>query len=166
MIEVHLTGPEEDIRRLAFLGNEYQSRFRFSNIPRQDAVCVTVTGLCNTTPFLASIVNGVFVFTHLSEEICGYTGIDRDMYLLICCLLGLVQWRVLQLNPLMVWEDFVVCETPPLCLYAERNAMEDYALAFERPFVCTPCLEFLRCLGAEPETLALQEVLERVSLPG
>ena len=165
MIEVYLTGPEEDIRRLAFLGNQYQSRFRFSNVSRRDAACVTVTGLCNTTPFLASNVHGVFIFTYQSEEICRYVGIERDVYLLICCLLGLAQWRVLQLNPLMVWEDFIVCETPPRCLYAARTTMEEYALAFERPFICAPCLEFFRCLGAEPETLALQEVLGRLSLP-
>ena len=163
MIDVHLTGSEEDIRRLAFLGNQYQSRFRFSDISRRDAACVTVTGMCNTTPFLASNVHGVFIFTHQSEEISRYAGIDRDVYLLICCVLGLIQWRVLQLNPLMVSEDFVVCEEPPLCLYAARSSLRDYALAFERPFVCTSCLEFFRCLGAEPETLALQEVLSLAS---
>jgi hypothetical protein len=162
MIDVFVSGPPEEVG-LLLLGNGRQDRFRFLETPAPDAVKLTISPDPSACPFSVSRNQGVMTYTFQSDVICGYVQTSKDVYLLICSILGLIQWRVLSLNPLLIGEDFIVDEDPPGCLYAKRATIQEYALAFERPYVCYPCLEFFRCLGAERETLTLQEILNGVT---
>ena len=164
MMDVYISGPPEDVRLLAEC-NGWQKRFRFRDAPVTGAVRLAVADVEARRPFSVSRGDGILISTHESDGICRYAGIGKDFYLAVCSLLGLVQWRALVLNELLIWEDFFVHEEPPGCLYAARDTIQEYALAFECPHVCDACLEFFRCLGAEPEVMALQEVLNGAMLP-
>lgn len=163
MIDVFVRGPDEETTQLIQLARDVQTWFRFSREPTSRAVPLTLCARPSDMPFSVSRDNGVAVCTYHSEDIAQYAEMGRDLYLLICAMLGLVQWRALSLNELLLWEDFFVHEEPPGCLYARRGALHEYALAFERPYVCAACLEFFRCLGAESETVALLEVLDSLA---
>ncbi len=160
MMDVRVSGPRADVVPLIQMANQVQTGFRFSNEHAPRAIPLSLIDLPNSAPFSVSRESGVMVFTHHSEDIAQYAEMSRSLYLVVCSILGLVQWRALALNELLMWEDFLVREDPPGCLYAHRESLHEYALAFERPYVCVPCLEFLRCLGAESETVALLEVLD------
>lgn len=160
MIDAYLSGPGEEALQLEALGNKLQERFRFIVQPRPGAAPVQ---LRQSLPGLLHVSRhqGVLVSLDQSEGISLYAGIPRQLYVLSCVMLGLLYWRVLVLNPLLVWEDMFVREAPE-CLCAARATLQEYALAFERPWVCPSCLEFFRCVGVEPETAALQEVLSHL----
>ena len=173
MIEVYVCGSAEDVAQIQVLGNKIQGRFRFTAEHTPGAVPVRLretlrTGLISVArPAPADTADGasqggVFVSVDQSEGISQYARLPRPMYLLICVVLGLVYWRVLELNPLLIWEDLFVREDPE-CLCAARKTVQEYALAFERPWICPGCLEFFRCTGVEPETAALQEVLSEAA---
>jgi len=158
MISVCVSGSNGEIQ-LVMRNNAWQQRFRFSDRMLPDSVHLTVADVPAERPFWVSRAEGVFVSTRESGNICRYAEIGKDFYLSLCSMLGLVQWRALLLNELLVWEDFFVQEEPHGCLYAARDTIQEYALAFEDPYVCDACAEFYRCLGAEPEIMALQDVL-------
>ena len=158
MIDVCLTGPAEDVAQLEALGNKIQGRFRFSVEPKPGAARVQLRRTLRGGLLSVTRPEGVVVSLDQSEGISVYAGIPRSLYVLICVVLGLVYWRVLELNPLLIWEDLFVREAPE-CLCASRATVQEYALAFEHPWICPACLEFLRCTGVEPETAALQDVL-------
>ncbi|GMV91034.1 MAG: hypothetical protein AMXMBFR82_08120 [Candidatus Hydrogenedentota bacterium] len=102
---------------------------------------------------------GVLVSTYQSDGICRYAGMDRNDYFRLCALLGKIQWTVLQLNPLLVEEDFSHVSPSP-CVYAPRPFKQDFALTLENPQLCQGCIDFYRCLGAETEILALRMLLD------
>jgi len=158
MIDVYLSGPAEEVSQLELLGNKIQGRFLFSGEPKPGAAPVQLRGTLRDGLLSVTRPGGVVVSLDQSEGISVYSGIPRSLYILICVVLGLVYWRVLELNPLLIWEDLFVRQDPE-CLCAARATVQEYALAFERPWICPACLEFLRCTGVEPETAALQDVL-------
>lgn len=104
---------------------------------------------------------GVLVSAYQSEGICRYAGMDRNEYFRLCALLGKIQWTALQLNPLLVEEDFSHVAPSP-CLFAPRPFKQDFALALDDPQVCQGCIDFYRCLGAETEILVLQALLDEL----
>jgi hypothetical protein len=158
MIDVYICSPSEEVAPIEALGNKMQGRFRFGREPKPGAVPVQLCETLQAGLLFVTRPDGVKVSVDQSEGISLYAGIPRPLYLLIAVLLGLVYWRILEINPLLIWEDLFVREDPE-CLCAARGTVQEYALAFERPWICPACLEFLRCTGAEPETHALQEVL-------
>lgn len=160
MIDVYLTGPEQETARVAVLGNKLQTRFRFSTEPAPATATVRMQQ-SQSDLLRVSREEGVLLSLDQSDDISQYARIPRTLYILSCVTLGLVYWRVLALNPLLVWEDLLVREDPD-CLCTARATLQEYALAFERPWVCPACLEFFRCLGVEPETAVLQEMLSHL----
>jgi len=90
------------------------------------------------------------VSTDQAKGIALFAGIAIENYVRVCAVLGLTQWRALELNPMLVVEDFVHTE-PGDCLFVRRAYKPDYAIALERPVICPGCIEFYRCLGAERE---------------
>lgn len=159
-MEVFVSGRATDVGLLV-RNSGRQRRFRFRDTDEPGAVRLRITDAPAERPFWASRTDGVGISTRESEGICRYAGIGRDFYLTVCALLGLVQWRTLALNELLIDEDFIAHEDTPGCLFATRGTFREFALAFDYPDVCDSCLGFYRCLGAEPEIMALQEVLER-----
>jgi len=158
MMDVCVSGLPRDIELLT-RSNGWQRRFRFSGQAVPGAIRLTVADAAADRPFSVSRADGVFISTYESDNICRYAEIGKGFYLAVCGMLGLVQWRALIMNELLVWEDFFVEEEPRGCLYAARDTIQEYALAFEEPYVCDACMEFFRCLGAEPEIMALQDIL-------
>lgn len=130
-----------------------QSRFRFAPSPQHD-VNLWVTDALALRPFRVEPPSDVVVSTWQQEGICLYAGVDPEVYVLTCGLLGLVQWRALYLNELLREED-LVHSGDHACLYSVRDSMEEYALLFDEPRVCPGCIAFYRCLGAEAEVEAL-----------
>ncbi len=104
-------------------------------------------------------VLGIQVFIDQAEGLCMYAGLSVASFYLLGTLLGLTQWRALMLNPLLVEEDFRHAR-PSKCLFAVQEEKCGYALVLEKPFICTGCIEFYCCLGAEKEILAVQRLLQ------
>jgi hypothetical protein len=165
MISVSVIGPSEEAVALAALGNAAQSRFQFVNQGAGDAPHLVITESESFMPFWVGRRKGVFLSTCQSEGIAQYAGLPKEAYLLVWGLLGLMHWRALTLNPELIWEDFLVEEVAPGCLCAHRGSLQEYALAFDNAYICKGCRDFFLCVGAEPETLALQEALERIVRP-
>lgn len=106
-------------------------------------------------------VLGVKVSTWQSGGLCLYSGIKLEMYLLLCSLLGLTQWRALARNTLLKIEDFGH-ERPSTCLFAPQDIKQDFAHLLERPHLCKGCWDFYYCLGVEYEMFALKHVVESI----
>lgn len=162
MIPVFVTGASQNTSGLIQLSQRVQKCFFFTRQPRSEAVRLQVTDSPGNDLFQADRATGVTISTWQSEGISRYAHLPCDAYLLVCSLLGLTQWRALTLNPLLVEEDFIH-GTPSTCLFSSRPFKQDYALLFEEPHVCSGCLAFLRCLGAEPEVEALLQALSLVN---
>jgi len=162
MTDAYLFGPHEDRAGVVQLAKRLQSVYRFVEFPTRDAVPVRLSASESEVLFRASREHGVSVSTWQAEGICLYAKVRLETYLLVCSLLGLLHWRALDLNPMLIWEDLLVHEEPPACLCAHRDTVQEYALAFENPYICKACREFFRCLGLEFESLAIQDVLDYV----
>ena len=101
---------------------------------------------------------GVSISTSQCADISAYAGLPRRVYLMTLAMLGLVQWRALQLNPLMLPEDFFHGDSCN-CLFQRRIFLEEYALVFEHPFTCAPCRNFYSALCPADEMRALERVV-------
>ena len=77
----------------------------------------------------------------------------------ICSLLGLVQYAALERNELLEPEDLQHAELRP-CLYSTLACKQEYALIFEAPAICHGCREFYHCLGVDIELAALEAALD------
>ena len=155
MINVRLVDAVPGMEELA---EKTQSRFHVSATADTCDCVLRVSTVPDVRFYRVKRARGVLVSTWQSEGICTYAGLPQAAYFLTAGMLGLVQWRTLQLNPLLVEEDFL---HPPdsNCLFATREYKEDYALPFARPHICRACLEFYRSLGTEPEVEALLRTL-------
>jgi len=165
MPKVGLKGSSKDVTLIVELGNQIQQYYRFVEGPVQEGVIVELSNWPSNTLFTVSRTTGISICTDQSTEIARYARIPRSLYLLTAIMLGLLHWRVLQLNTLLIWEDFLIREEQAGCLCARRSSLQEYALAFENPQICNTCLEFFRCLGAERETFILLHILQRFKDP-
>ena len=174
MIDVLTTGNDPHVRALAGAGALLQKRFRFiqgsveanyyarrpyldgSNHPR---LYLAESRSC--APFRVRKDRGAVVSTWAMDGLCRYAGVEASASMLMCSLLGLTQWRALQLNPLLEEYDFIHrCDCA--CLYRAIGQPEDFALLLEEPRLCGNCVEFYNCLGVEPEIEALEAVIKHV----
>ena len=117
--------------------------------------------------FEVSPASGVTISTDQADGIALFAGISTEQYLKGCAIAGLTQWRALDLNPMLVVEDFAHTE-PRDCIFVQRPSKAEYALAFESPSICFGCFEFYHCLGADREIAAARSFvrsLQRV-MPG
>lgn len=113
-------------------------------------------------PFRVYPDRGVVVSTWESAEVCQYTGIAIDSYLLIAGLLALSQWRVLWRNRLLQLDDL---HHPKgvRCVFAGPHSVQEFALLLDPPVICPGCVDFYHCLGADSELVALRNVIADVS---
>jgi len=162
MFDVLVTGPESDVRTVVRMANELQPRYLFHERHASPAVVMRYSRAPVADLVTASRTLGIRVCIDQSEGICGYAGIPRPLYLITTGFLGLLYWRALELNPLLIWEDFKVKEDTPGCLCARRDRLCEYAIALETPTFCRGCLQFFRCLGTEAEVLILQSLLRQI----
>ena len=100
------------------------------------------------------------VSTDQMDGLCRYAGLEPALYLLLCAMLALVQWRALWLNDRLRPEDLFHSDESG-CLYTRVPSRPELALLLDSPAVCPSCLEFYRCLGLGAETSALLRVIRR-----
>jgi hypothetical protein len=96
------------------------------------------------------------------DGVCAYAGIDENTYVLLCSLVGIGHWRVLQENPLLRIED-LRHPRGVHCIYTETRQVQDFALLLDEPAICRGCTGFYHCLGAESELLALRQVIGEIN---
>jgi len=150
MMNVHVSGSPEDTLALMRVARLHEIGFTFSDEMTAGVAPIHITDNTDSSLVCVDRLRGIRISTYQREGICTYTGFDNGTYLLICALLGTTQWRTLDLNPLLVSEDFhhgPICK----CLFSHQACKEDFALALDHPEVCPSCLAFYRCLGAEPD---------------
>ena len=131
-------------------------------------LCADAPGAVRLTPdeafgLVRPEAGAIRVSTGRGAAIAAKTGLRADGVHLLAALLGLVQWRALQSNPLLVAEDFLHA-VPPECLYAQIG-LSCSPSAFMRPGICPACADFYACLGAEQELVALQRLLAALRQP-
>jgi hypothetical protein len=159
MIRVLLQGDSGDIGRVRRLGNGAQGAYYFSakdGAGGADGVVpvqLREREGCSAVSFDRR--GGVVVSTWQSAEIGAYVGVPQSQYVLM---LGVLQWRSLMLNALLTPEDFLH-ERACGCLFERKLLMEENALLFERPRVCSQCHQFFRFLCPEDELRALDAVV-------
>ena len=113
-------------------------------------------------PIVVDADRGVAVSTWGIEGVCTYAGIDEDTYLLVCSLVGMGHWRVLDQNPLLRIED-LRHPAGVHCVFTEARQVNDFALLLDSPAICRGCADFYHCLGADAELLALREVIDDIN---
>lgn len=158
MMDVFVTGDVQAVSELLGASAGVLREFRFTDRPLRGAVPLCLATFLPHGLFRVQRDHGVVVSILESEGIARYLGLPRGAYLLLCSVLGLTQWRALALNPLLEPEDFAH-DDPPHCVFATQPTLQHYALSFEKRFICPACRDFFRCLGAEGEILALQDLL-------
>ncbi|MFP4502321.1 MAG: hypothetical protein ACLFTT_15065 [Candidatus Hydrogenedentota bacterium] len=158
MMDVAVRGRPSEVRALAAHGNALQEAFHFHAVSREDAAVLHLEPGDRGRLWSVSRGGGVVLSTWQSREIAAYAGMTQAGYLLVGALLGLVQWRALWENPVLRGEDFIH-EEPPRCLYVPRLLIEDYAVAFEHPWVCPSCWQFYSFLIPRAEVAALRRAV-------
>ena len=168
MVEASLTASAIDFVRLSEMARELERHIRL--VPQPDAaggpheapVHLHLNANRLPEPIIVDPARGVEVSTWDVDGVCAYAGIDRSAYLLICSLVGMAHWRVLDRNSLLKLED-LRHPAGVHCVYTEARHVSDFATILEEPAVCKGCIDFYLCLGAEAELLALRDVLAETS---
>lgn len=168
-IEVAVWDCSWQAERLAYSMNRHQSRYELACVDSTNRLCrawgqrVSLHLVSDTRAlFNVSREAGIHLSIQDSGPISRYLGVTEDDYLAMGVLLGLAQWRVLNVNELIRPEDWLH-EPDGSCLYAPRRSVQDYALLLENPYLCSSCRDFYCCLGAETELCLIQELADRFS---
>lgn len=169
MVEVRLSSSDVDaasltavakgLRRyfpsVALANNEYHSTPERID---KNSIRLNITRQFMTAPYKVSTRLGVTLSMWQSEGICRYAGISQNAYLILCALLGISQWSVLNSNPLLRLEDLMHPQASN-CLFVRPDGIQNFALFLEKPRVCRGCVDFYHCLGADREVIALLDTL-------
>ena len=163
MIDVSVQGEAIQAIALRRRSHGLQARFRFVDAPSDGVVPLRFTARAMRRPFRADRGIGVTVTTAHSDGIAHYLGMHPETYLLMCGLLGLTQWRALELNPLLCADD-LGHRAPAACVFATHAEPEQYVLAFEHRHICPGCVDFFHWLGADIEVRTVRTALESDAL--
>ena len=168
MLRVSVESVEPSGITIATIANHAQSWYQFGagdlsvaklvNQGCKDHPAILLTHEKFEAPFLALRDGPIRISTWQADEIAAYAGITTHEYWVICAMLGLVQWRTLQLNSLLIPEDFIH-ECTIHCLYGAYEERSQFSLLLEQGRVCRGCRDFYHCLGADRELLALIQTL-------
>lgn len=111
------------------------------------------------SPYTVHAEHGVTVSTWQSDGICRYAGISQDQYIVLSSLLGILQWRTLESNPLLIMED-LIHPASSNCLFMMPGKIHEFVLLLEDPRVCGGCIDFYHCLGVDRELVAVMDTLK------
>ena len=172
MVEVCLSGRDIELTSLTALASGFRRHYRTVTVTRralstkptrnnENRVRLDITPQCMPAPYKVCPLRGVTLSTWQSEGISRYAGISQNAYMVLCGLLGISQWSVLNTNPLLRPYDF---GHPPdsNCLFVQPHGIENFALLLEDPQICRGCVDFYHCLGADAEIVALLDALARL----
>ncbi len=172
MVELRLSSSDVDVASLtavakglgryfpsvAVANNEYHSTPEKIN---KNSIRLNITRQIMTAPYTVCTRRGVTLSMWQSEGISRYAGISQNTYLVLCGLLGISQWSVLNSNPLMRPEDLMHPQASR-CLFVRPDGIQNFALFLEEPRVCQGCVDFYHCLGADSEVTALLDALAAI----
>lgn len=168
MIDAYLTATAIDYVQLAEIAQALERHIRVVS-PRDVArssdpppVRLHFTANRLPEPIVVDTKWGVGISLWDIDGVCRYAGIDQSDYLLICALVGVSHWRVLQSNPILKPEDLRHPDGVH-CVYTDARQASDFALLLESPTVCQGCVDFYHCLGADAELIAMREVLGEIA---
>ncbi|MEX2015938.1 MAG: hypothetical protein WD873_04805 [Candidatus Hydrogenedentales bacterium] len=153
---------------LASWAQSLQSRFRIEDTAAAPgSIRVRYSDRYEDAPWrLYPSENLVVVSSWRSDQLARFAGRQTREYLLLTGVLALTQFRTLILNPLLKPVDFIHrCEKPCLFAHEPEQPLERFLLAADRLEVCHGCGQFYCCLGAEPEWVAVRQVLRHFSAP-
>ncbi len=169
MLELCLSGRDVELTSLTSLATGFRRHFPSVTVAHwapgekrtkstENRVRLNITRQCMSTPYKVCPRRGITLSMWLSEGISRYAGISQNAYIVLCGLLGMSQWSVLNSNPLLRPYDFI---HPPAsdCLFVRPRGIEDFALLLEDPQICGGCVDFYHCLGADAEIIALLDAL-------
>ena len=172
MLEVCLSGEDIELTSLTALASGFRRHYRRVSVAgpgrsakrtknSENRVRLDITRQCMSAPYKVCPLRGVTLSMWQSEGISRYAGISQNAYMVLCGLLGLSQWSVLNANPLLRPYDF---GHPPdsNCLFVQPHGIENFALLLEDPQICRGCVDFYHCLGADLEVVALLDALARL----
>lgn len=169
MVAVCLSGRDVELTRLTSLASGFRRHYRTVTVARrvpdaeptknnENLVRLNITRQCMSTPYQVCPLRGVTLSMWQSEGISRYAGISQNAYMVLCGLLGMSQWSVLNTNPLLRPYDLIHPRNAN-CLFAQPGGIENFALLLENPQICGGCVDFYHCLGADGEVIALQDTL-------
>ena len=96
-----------------------------------------------------------------ADALARYTGVPVGLYLLGLLLAGVIQWRVLRRNPLLVPEDLVASDRGCF-VQAVTRPFESFVPALDCPELSEGTRWFLGELATPEEIAALERVLARM----
>ena len=149
---VNLIAPHDqlNVREFIEVANHRQSRFRFVSKVRWSTRNLIITDAPLDALYLLEPGKGVSVSAWQSGHAAHCIGLSSEEFLLLSSLLGLIQLRCLELNPILIAED-LLHSTSRTCLYCLKESRAQFLLYSEVPRLCRPCQEFYRCMGLELE---------------
>ena len=169
MVELCLSGRDVEFTSLTSLASGFRRHYPTVTVARRAPnakptktngrwVRLNITRQCMSAPYKVCPLRGVTLSMWQSEGISRYAGISQNAYLVLCGLLGISQWSVLNANPLFRPYDLI---HPPdsNCLFVQPGGIENFALLLEDPQICAGCVDFYHCLGADGEVIALLDTL-------
>lgn len=138
--------------------------YQFVAAAPSPVIMLEVTARELPTPFLVRTGGRVLLSEYLSERIAAYAGLSLPDYAHLIALCGVLQARVLQLNPLLVPED-LIHDSPVACVLARRCFLDEFFPVVEAPQLCPGCQTFYRRLLPPGEMAAVRAALEKL-VPG
>lgn len=157
MLDVYVTGTIPDPGLIIGRGHWLGEYFTLTTTKKPRAIRLDYTERPMARPY-AVCPDRVVVTSWQSEGIAKYAGIDPHDYLMFFALLGLIEFRALQVNPDLKPHDLADLRTQ-YCVFTHRELFEEYALVFDDPYLCSSCAQFYCCIGCEREIFVLKNVL-------
>lgn len=172
MVELRLSSSDVDVASLTAIAKGFRRYFpsvavaskEYYPTPEKNnknGLNLNITRQIMPAPYTVCKRRGVTLSMWQSEGICRYAGISQNAYLILCGLLGMSQWSVLNLNPLLRLEDLMHPKESK-CLFVRPDGIQGFALFLEEPRVCRGCVDFYHCLGADREVIALLDTLAAI----
>ncbi len=153
-MNIVVSGEPKAIARFLEDAHLLQNRFSITGVPEDNSIALTFT-----TSRVSPLVNvsrrvGVTISVRESSRISSYLGVSEGIYFIVLSLVGIIDLRTLNLNPLLSEEDLIYkCSKD--CLLARPKRAHEYVLCLERPYICRGCLDFYKCLKADSEVKIL-----------
>lgn len=158
MNSVWLRGEASDVAQVSRTCNDMQNSYPVSGLAAKGAIPVRLVKSVGNGLFRVSRDDGVQVSLRDSASIAEYAQVEREQYLAVLVLLGVLQYRVLQVHSDFNPEDFMHTFCNPCVLYRPRYFGE-YADLIGKLQLCPGCKKFYNMLLEQHEVEAVLEAI-------